>query len=160
MGCCVENDLFQELTMEEIEEYNKLNSDINQILSNKRNINLQNNEVLLKLINKISIKIANCEEIISKIKLKRFNSKIFGDTYQILINNINNLNRYSKFLNEKIVKNRREILEKESTLLKGSGSKTILSFNDSELKSSKNTFSNNFVYQKKFIRRSTKSDTP
>jgi hypothetical protein len=160
MGCCVENDLFQELTIEEIEEYNKLNSDINQILSNKRNINLQNNEVLLKLINKISIKIANCEEIIAKIKLKRFNSKIFGDTYQILINNINNLNRYSKFLNEKIVKNRREILEKESTLLKGSGSKTILSFNDSELKSSKNTFSNNFVYQKKFIRRSTKSDTP
>jgi len=160
MGCCVENDLFQELTIEEIEEYNKLNSDINQILSNKRNINLQNNEVLLKLINKISIKIANCEEIIGKIKLKRFNSKIFGDTYQILINNINNLNRYSKFLNEKIVKNRREILEKESTLLKGSGSKTILSFNDSELKSSKNTFSNNFVYQKKFIRRSTKSDTP
>ena len=76
------------------------------------------------------------------------------------MNNINNLNRYSKFLNEKIVKNRREILEKESTLLKGSGSKTILSFNDSELKSSKNTFSNNFVYQKKFIRRSTKSDTP
>ena len=160
MGCCVENDLFQELTIEEIEEYNKLNSDINQILSNKRNINLQSNEVLLKLINKISIKIANCEEIISKIKLKRFNSKIFGDTYQILMNNINNLNRYSKFLNEKIVKNRREILEKESTLLKGSGSKTILSFNDSELKSSKNAFSNNFVYQKKFIRRSTKSDTP
>ena len=160
MGCCVENDLIQELTIEEIEEYNKLNSDINQILSNKRNINLQNNEVLLKLINKISIKIANCEEIIAKIKSKRFNSKIFGDTYRILINNINNLNRYSKFLNEKIVKNRREILEKESTLLKGSGSKTILSFNDSELKSSKNTFSNNFVYQKKFIRRSTKSDTP
>ena len=160
MGCCVENDLFQELTIEEIEEYNKLNSDINQILSNKRNINLQSNEVLLKLINKISIKIANCEEIIDRIKLKRFNSKIFGDTYQILMNNINNLNRYSKFLNEKIVKNRREILEKESTLLKGSGSKTILSFNDSELKSSKNTFSNNFVYQKKFIRRSTKSDTP
>jgi 4-diphosphocytidyl-2C-methyl-D-erythritol kinase len=159
MGCCVENDLFQELTLEEIEEYNKLNSDINQILSNKRNINLQNNEVLLKLINKISIKIANCEEIIEKIKLKRFNSKIFGDTYQILMNNINNLNRYSKFLNEKIIKNRREILEKESTLLKGSGSKTFISFNDSELKSSKNTFSNNFVYQKKFIRRSTKSDS-
>ena len=160
MGCCVENDLFQELTIEEIEEYNKLISDINQILSNKRNINLQSNEVLLKLINKISIKIANCEEIIERIKLKRFNSKIFGETYQVLNNNINNLNRYNKFLNDTIIKNRKEILEKESTFLKGSGSKTIFSFNDSELKSSKNTFSNNFVYQKKFIRRSTKSDTP
>ena len=88
MGCCVENDLFQELTIEEIEEYNELNSDINRILNNKRNIDLRNNEVLLRLINEISIKIANCEELIGKIKLKRFSSKIFGDTYQILTNNI------------------------------------------------------------------------
>ena len=158
MGCCVENDLFQELTIGEIEEYNKLISDINQILNNKRNIDLQNNEVLLELINKISVKISNCEEIIEKIKLKRFNSKIFGDTYQVLNNNINNLNRYNKFLNDTIIKNRKEILEKESTLLKGSASKTIISFNDSELKSSKNIFLNTFVYQKKLIQRSTKSD--
>ena len=159
MGCCVENDLFQELTIGEIEEYNKLISDINHILNNKRNIDLQNNEVLLQLINKISVKIANCEEIIERIKLKRFNSKIFGDTYQVLSNNINNLNRYNKFLNDTIIKNRKEILEKESTLLKGSGSKTIISFNDSELKSSKNIFLNTFVYQKKLIQRSTKNDS-
>ena len=159
MGCCVENDLFQELTIEEVEEYNKLISDINHILNNKRNIDLQNNEVLLQLINKISVKIANCEEIIERIKLKRFNSKIFGDTYQVLSNNINNLNRYNKFLNDTIIKNRKEILEKESTLLKGSGSKTIISFNDSELKSSKNIFLNTFVYQKKLIQRSTKNDS-
>ena len=159
MGCCVENDLFQELTIGEIEEYNKLISDINQILNNKRNIDLQNNEVLLELINKISVKISNCEEIIEKIKLKRFNSKIFGDTYQVLNNNINNLNRYNKFLNDTIIKNRKEILEKESTFLKGSGSKTIISFNDSELKSNKNIFLNTFVYQKKLIQRSTKSDS-
>ena len=159
MGCCVENNLFQELTIEEIEEYNKLISDINQILNNKRNIDLQNNEVLLELINKISVKISNCEEIIEKIKLKRFNSKIFGDTYQVLNNNINNLNRYNKFLNDTIIKNRKEILGKESTFLKGSGSKTIISFNDSELKSNRNIFLNTFVYQKKLIQRSTKSDS-
>ena len=159
MGCCVENDLFQELTIGEIEEYNKLISDINQILNNKKNIDLQNNEVLLELINKISIKIANCEEIIDRIKLKRFNSKIFGDTYQVLNNNINNLNRYNKFLNDTIIKNRKEILEKESNFLKGSGSKTIISFNDSELKSNRNIFLNTFVYQKKLIQRSTKSDS-
>ena len=158
MGCCVENDLFQELTIEEIEEYNKLISDINQILIFYKYI-LQNNEVLLELINKISVKISKCEEIIEKIKLKRFNSKIFGDTYQVLNNNINNLNRYNKFLNDTIIKNRKEILEKESTFLKGSGSKTIISFNDSELKSNRNIFLNTFVYQKKLIQRSTKSDS-
>ena len=68
------------------------------------------------------------------------------------------MNRYNKFLNDTIIKNRKEILEKESTLLKGSASKTIISFNDSELKSSKNIFLNTFVYQKKLIQRSTKSD--
>ena len=32
MGCCVSNDLSQELSIEELEEYNKLNADIEKIL--------------------------------------------------------------------------------------------------------------------------------
>ena len=160
MGCCVANDLTQELSLEEVENYNKLNSEINQILNNKNNINLQNSKLVLKLINKISIKISNCEEIIDKIKMKRLSSKVFGESYQIINNNINKLKEYSKFLNSKITQNRKEILEKENLFLKESGTKTIISVNESQLRSNNNRFLNGFVYQKKFINRGTKSDTP
>ena len=160
MGCCVANDLTQELSLEEVENYNKLNSEINQILNNKNNINLQNSDAVLKLINKISIKISNCEEIIDKIKMKRLNSKVFGESYQIINNNINKLKEYSKFLNSKIIQNRKEILEKENLFLKESGTKTIISVNENQLRSNNNRLLNGFVYQKKFINRGTKSDTP
>ena len=160
MGCCVANDLTQELSLDEIDNFNKLNSEINQILNNRNNINLQNSDVLLKLINKISIKISNCEEIIDKIKLKRLNSKVLSESYQIINNNINKLKEYSKFLNSKIIQNRREILEKENLFLRESGTKTIISVNESQLRENNNKFLNDFIYQKKLIKRSTKSDTP
>ena len=160
MGCCVANDLTQELSLDEIDNFNKLNSEINQILYNRNNINLQNSDVLLKLINKISIKISNCEEIIDKIKLKRLNSKVLSESYQIINNNINKLKEYSKFLNSKIIQNRKEILEKENLFLRESGTKTIISVNESQLRANNNKFLNNFIYQKKLIKRSTKSDTP
>ena len=160
MGCCVANDLTQELSLDEIDNFNKLNSEINQILNNRNNINLQNSDVLLKLINKISIKISNCEEIIDKIKLKRLNSKVLSESYQIINNNINKLKEYSKFLNSKIIQNRKENLEKENLFLRESGTKTIISVNESQLRENNNKFLNDFIYQKKLIKRSTKSDTP
>lgn len=159
MGCCVENDLFQELTIGEIEEYNKLISDINQILNNKRNIDLQNNEVLLELINKISVKISNCEEIIEKIKLKRFNSKFSGDTLKFLNNNIKQLKTFNNFLNEQITENRRENLQKEETILKEFGVNTINTVNEILLTSNNRQSLSNFVYHKKNIRRNTRDDS-
>ena len=50
MGCCEPNELSQEITVEEIEEYNKLNSEIDQILTNKNDIDIYNSDSLLKLI--------------------------------------------------------------------------------------------------------------
>ena len=102
MGCCEPNELSQEITVEEIEEYNKLNSEIDQILTNKNDIDIYNSDSLLKLINKISVKISNCKEIIRKIKLKRFSSKFSGDTLRNLKNDVKQLNEYSKHLNEQI----------------------------------------------------------
>ena len=92
--------------------------------------------------------------------MKRLSSKVFGESYQIINNNINKLKEYSKFLNSKITQNRKEILEKENLFLKESGTKTIISVNESQLRSNNNRFLNGFVYQKKFINRGTKSDTP
>ena len=69
MGCCVSNDSgFNDIPFEEIEEYNKLKSEMNQILDNKDKINQTNNEELLETINKISILIARAEETIGKMK--------------------------------------------------------------------------------------------
>ena len=156
MGCCVSNDITQELSIEELEEYNKLNAEIFNILNNKDNINLNSSEDLLEIINKISIIVANCEEIIRKVKLKRLDSKITSDAFQNIKNNINQLNEYSKFLNNQIKENRTEILQREYSTLKGSLAKTI---NDSELKSNNNVKNlKGFVYYKKNIRRLTKSD--
>ena len=161
MGCCVTNDLSQELTLGEIEEYNKLNFEINQILINKNNINIDNSNVLLSLINNISIKIANCEEIITKIKTKRLNSKIFNDIFDVLKNHINRLNKYSIFLNSQIIRNRKELIRKENLSLKESASKTLITFNESLVLSSNEKRSlNGFVYKKKLINRCIKSDTP
>ena len=154
MGCCVSNDLSQELTLEEIKDYNKLNSDIKQILNNKKNIDLQNIELLLKLINTISIKISNCEEIKKKVKLKKFSSKFSEDTIQTLNNNINKLNKYSKFLNEQIIETRKESLQNEKISLQD------IDINDNKLKSNNKRWPlKNFIYYKKCIRRNTRDDT-
>ena len=154
MGCCVSNDLSQELTLEEIKDYNKLNSDIKQILNNKKNIDLQNIELLLKLINTISIKISNCEEIKKKVKLKKFSSKFSEDTIQTLNNNINKLNKYSKFLNEQIIETRKESLQNEKISLQD------IDINDNKLKSNNKRWPlNNFIYYKKCIRRNTRDDS-
>ena len=158
MGCCVSNELSKELTLEEIEEYNKLTSEINEILSNKNNLDINNSDYLLKLINKISVKIANCEEIIKKIKLKRFNSKFSGDTLKFLNNNIKQLKTFNNFLNEQITENRRENLQKEETILKEFGVNTINTVNEILLTSNNRQSLSNFVYHKKNIRRNTRDD--
>lgn len=155
MGCCVSNDLSQELSIEELEEYNKLNADIEKILSNKDNINLENSEYLLELINKISIIIAKCEEIMRKVKLKRLDSKIINNAFENIQNKTNELNEYNKFLNNQVKENRTEILQKEYSSLKGSLLKTI---NDSETKYNIMKNNKDFVYYKKNIRRFSKRD--
>ena len=161
MGCCEPNELSQEITIEEIEEYNKLNSEIDQILTNKNDIDIYNSDSLLKLINKISVKISNCKEIIRKIKLKRFSSKFSGDTLKNLKNIVKQLNEYSKHLNEQITENRKENLLRENMILKELGTNTIITVNESKLKTNPNNEKSldSFVYHKKCIRRNTKEIT-
>ena len=159
MGCCVSNELSKELTLEEIEEYNKLTSEINEILSNRNNIDINNSESLLKLTNRISVKIANCEEIIKKIKLKRFNSKFSGDTLKFLNTNIKQLNTFNNYLNEQITENRRENLHKENTLLKELGVNTINTVNENQSTSNNRKSLSNLVYHKKNIKRYTRDDS-
>ena len=53
MGCCEPNELSQEITIEEIEEYNKLNSEIDQILTNKNDIDIYNSDNKKNKIKKI-----------------------------------------------------------------------------------------------------------
>ena len=97
--------------------------------------------------------------MIRKIKLKRFSSKFSGDTLRNLKNNVKQLNEYSKYLNEQITENRKESILKENMLLKEFGNNTIITVNESKLKTNNERSLDSFVYHKKCIRRSTKETT-
>ena len=176
MGCCVSNDSgFNDIPFEEIEEYNKLKSEMNQILDNKDKINQTNNEELLETINKISILIARGEEAIGKMKpLKRTKSKFINELQEIN-NKINDLKEYSFSLNNQMKNNKNEIQLKEvinnenlnnelpkdeNTLLRGN-KKNIDINNNGELEKEKiDIKSSNFdkIYFKKYVRRNKRSD--
>ena len=176
MGCCVSNDSgFNDIPFEEIEEYNKLKSEMNQILDNKDKINQTNNEELLETINKISILIARGEEAIGKMKpLKRIKSNFINELQEIN-NKINDLKEYSFSLNNQMKKNKNEIQLKEvisnenlnnelpkdeNTLLRGNKKNMDINNND-ELEKEKNDIKlSNFdkIYFKKYVRRNKRSD--
>ena len=176
MGCCVSNDSgFNDIPFEEIEEYNKLKSEMNQILDNKDKIDQTNNEELLETINKISILIARGEEAIGKMKpLKRIKSKFINELQEIN-NKINDLKEYSFSLNNQMKKNKNEIQLKEvisnenlnnelpkdeNTLLRGNKKNMDINNND-ELEKEKNDIKlSNFdkIYFKKYVRRNKRSD--
>ena len=177
MGCCVSNDAgFNDIPFEEIEEYNKLKMEMNQILDNKDKINPTDNDELLEIINKISLQIASGDEAIGKLKpLKRINTKLINEQIQELNNKINDLKEYSFTLNNQIKKNKNEIQLKEAindenlnnelpkdenTLLRGK--KKIMDINNNEEleKGNNDTKFSNFdqIYFKKYIRRNKRSD--
>lgn len=176
MGCCVSNDSgFNDIPFEEIEEYNKLKSEINQILDNKDKINQTNNEELLETINKISILIARGEEAIGKMKpLKRIKSNFINELQEIN-NKINDLKEYSITLNNQMKKNKNEsqlkevisnenlnneLPKDENTLLRGNKKNIDINNND-ELEKEKNDIklSNiDKIYFKKYVRRNKRSD--
>lgn len=177
MGCCVSNDAgFNDIPFEEIEEYNKLKMEMNQILDNKDKINPADNDELLEIINKISLQIARGDEAIGKLKpLKRINTKLINEQIQELNNKINDLKEYSFTLNNQIKKNKNEIQLKEAindenlnnelpkddnTLLRGK--KKIMDINNNEEleKGNNDTKFSNFdqIYFKKYIRRNKRSD--
>jgi hypothetical protein len=177
MGCCVSNDGgFNDIPFEEIEEYNKLKMEMNQILDNKDKINQTDNDELLEVINKISLQIARSEEAIGKLKpLKRINAKFINEQIQEINSKINDLKEYSFTLNNQIKKNKNEIQLKENindenlnnelqkdenTLLRGNKKNMDINNND-ELEKGKNDIKlNNFdkIYFKKYIRRNKRSD--
>jgi hypothetical protein len=176
MGCCVSNDSgFNDIPFEEIEEYNKLKSEMNQILDNKDKIDQTNNEELLETINKISILIARGEEAIGKMKpLKRIKSNFINELQEIN-NKINDLKEYSITLNNQMKKNKNEsqlkevisnenlnneLPKDENTLLRGNKKNMDINNND-ELEKEKNDIKlSNFdkIYFKKYVRRNKRSD--
>lgn len=177
MGCCVSNDAgFNDIPFEEIEEYNKLKMEMNQILDNKDKINPTDNDELLEIINKISLQIARGDEAIGKLKpLKRINTKLINEQIQELNNKINDLKEYSFTLNNQIKKNKNEIQLKEAindenlnnelpkdenTLLRGNIKKMDVNNNEELEKGNNDTKFSNFdqIYFKKYIRRNKRSD--
>lgn len=178
MGCCVSNDAgLNDIPFEEIEEFNKLKMEMNQILDNKDKINQADNDELLEIINKISLQIAKSEEAIGKLKpLKRLNPKMIKEQIQEINNNINELKEYSFTLNNQIKKNKNEIQLKEdindvnlnnelpkdeNILLRGNNKNLDFFNNDDEIEKDKNPLkmSNiDKIYFKKYVRRNKRSD--
>lgn len=111
MGCCAShNAIINDIPFEEIDDFNKLKIDINQILNNKDNIDQTNNNILLNLINNISIKIVKCEEVIETLKYKnKINPKIINELIDGVKINIKELKEYNIYLNNQVKKNKAEI---------------------------------------------------
>ena len=167
MGCCVTHiGIINEFPYEDIDEFNKLKNEINYILNNKENINHSDNKELLELINKISIKIAKCQEVLENLKTKRrINPEIINEIIQGIKTNIKELKEYNIFLNNQIKINKnviqiKEILEEEIKPKKIVNGKTKLIIKDISINNNKLKYKNNLnlnqikpIYYKKFVRR-------
>jgi len=167
MGCCVTHvGIINEFPYEDIDEFNKLKNEINYILNNKENINHSDNKELLELINKISIKIAKCQEVLENLKTKRrINPEIINEIIQGIKTNIKELKEYNIFLNNQIKINKnviqlKEILEEEIKPKEIVNGKTKLIIKDKSINNNKLKYKNNLnlnqikpIYYKKFVRR-------
>ena len=167
MGCCLTHiRIINEFPYEDIDGFNKLKNEINYILNNKENINHSDNKELLELINKISIKIAKCQEIIENLKTKRrINPEIINEIIQGIKTNVKELKEYNIFLNNQIKINKnvikiKEILEEEIKPKEIVNGKTKLIIKDKSINNNKLKYKNNLnlnqikpIYYKKFVRR-------
>ena len=164
MGCCVShNGTINDIPFEEIDSFNKLKVDINQILNNKNNIDQTNNNILLNLINKISIKIVKCEEVIETLKYKKkINPKIINELIDGVKINIKELKEYNIYLNNQVKKNKAEINQTEgiNEIIKQKENikeeiKINKNINNGKLKCKNNLNLNEYqpIYFKKYARR-------
>ena len=173
MGCCVSHEgNLNDIPFEEIDEFRSLKQEINQILINKDNIDQTDNIQLLELINRISIKIAKCEEVIDRLKTKRkLNPKTIEENIKGLKSDINELKEYNISLNNQVKKNKSEIQLKEiikEEPVEEENSKTennILRGNNRNIESNSQVKKKNLkindvdtIYFKKYIRRNKKSN--
>ena len=87
MGCCGNLDKNQyEMPYEQIEEFNQLNAEIEEIITNNENPYRKDSNKLLELLNKVSVKISEYEEELDKLKKKKNIDKNDPNDFMKVIN--------------------------------------------------------------------------
>ena len=110
MGCCGNLDKNQyEMPYEQIEEFNQLNAEIEEIITNNENPYRKDSNKLLELLNKVSVKISEYEEELDKLKKKKNIDKNDPDDFiKALNSDIKQLKDYYLILDKLIKENENE----------------------------------------------------
>ena len=106
MGCCTPtNKNMIDFRFEKVDEFNKLKSEIDEIISDPGHKDRKNVNKLFELFNKTASKINEYEREVKKLKNKRAtNKKVDDNMMQGLINDIRQLREYNHTLNDLIKK--------------------------------------------------------
>ena len=184
MGCCGNLDKNQyEMPLEQIEEFNQLKSEIEEIITNNENPYRKDSNKLIELLNKTSVKISEYEEELDKLKnkknidknvpddfIKGLNTDIkqLKDYYIILDNLIKENDNENKSIKLKLNLNgiQKEVSIKEEISLSNRDKsnndnlKNINSQNNAYLNEKNDLNLNNTdnIYFKKYVRRNKRSD--
>lgn len=107
MGCCGNLDKnHYEMPYEQIEEFNKLKAEIDELIANNENQKRKDSNKLLELLNKTSVKISEFEEELDDLKNKKnINKNITDDLIKGLNNDIKQLKDYYLILDNLIKEN-------------------------------------------------------
>ena len=101
MGCCgPKNKINEDFPYEEIEEFNKLKSEINEIINDKEHPDRKNINKLLELFNKTSNKLTEYENEVKNLKNK--NKNLTDDMIKGLNEDIKQLKKFNQILNDLI----------------------------------------------------------
>ena len=101
MGCCgPKNKINEDFPYEEIEEFNKLKSEINEIINDKEHPDRKNINKLLELFNKTSNKLTEYENEVKNLKDK--NKNLTDDMIKGLNEDIKQLKKFNQILNDLI----------------------------------------------------------
>ena len=106
MGCCTPtNKNMIDFRFEKVDEFNKLKSEIDEIISDPGHKDRKNVNKLFELFNKTASKINEYEREVKKLKNKKAtNKKVDDNMMQGLINDIRQLREYNHTLNDLIKK--------------------------------------------------------
>ena len=184
MGCCGNLDKNQyEMPFEQIEKFNQLKSEIEEIIANNENPYRKDSNKLIELLNKTSVKISEYEEELDKLKnkknidknvpddfIKGLNTDIkqLKDYYIILDNLIKENDNENKSIKLKLNLNgiqKEDSIKEEISLTNRDKSnndnlKNINSQNNAYLNEKNDLNLNNTdnIYFKKYVRRNKRSD--
>jgi len=181
MGCCGNLDKnHYEMPYEQIEAYNQLKSEIDEIITNNENPYRKDSNKLIELLNRTSVNISEFEELLDNLKNKKNIDKDIPDDfikglnsdikqlkdYYLILDNLIKENDNENKSNQNEIQKEKEIKEeaslsnrdkKDNDNLKNININPQKNENENE-QNEPNLNNNENIYFKKYVRRNKRSD--